>query len=110
MLLTHEAASAFPLAKYDFPIEQAFEFDGVRPRALWPEKLEARSQDLPDHYHDAGLLYWFDAEKFLAEGRLFSVDSVAFVIACDQCQDINTPEDWDRATIKFCAIAGREAP
>ena len=105
MLLEHKATSAFPVVKYDFPIEQAFLLDGVRPCAMWPDKLEERSQDLPDHYHDAGMFYWFDVEKFLTERRLFCVDSVAFVISNDRCQDINTLEDWERAEIKFRVMA-----
>jgi pseudaminic acid cytidylyltransferase len=107
MLLTHRATSAFPVVKYDFPIEQAFLLDGARPSAKWPDKLKERSQDLPDHYHDAGMFYWFDVEKFLTETRLFCVDSVAFVIPSDRCQDMNTPEDWEHAEIKFRVMAER---
>jgi pseudaminic acid cytidylyltransferase len=105
MLLANKATSAFPVVKYDFPIEQAFLLDGVHARAMWPDKLNDRSQDLPDHYHDAGMFYWFDVDKFLAESRLFCDDSVAFITPRDRCQDINTPEDWEHAVIKFRLIA-----
>jgi pseudaminic acid cytidylyltransferase len=105
MLLAHKATSAFPVVKYDFPIEQALLLDGARPCARWPDKLMERSQDLPDHYHDAGMFYWFDVEKFLAEGQLFCDDSVALVIPSELCQDINTPEDWAHAEIKFRVLA-----
>lgn len=105
MLLIHKATTAFPVVKYDAPIEQAFLLDGDRPRAKWPDKIMERSQDLPDHYHDAGMFYWFDVEKFLIEGRLFCDDSVAVVISSDRCQDINTLEDWEKAEIKFRVIA-----
>jgi pseudaminic acid cytidylyltransferase len=105
MLLAHKATSAFPVVKYDYPIEQAFLLDGVRLYAKWPDKLEERSQDFPDHYHDAGMFYWFDVEKFLSETRLFCANSVAFVIPSVRCQDINTPEDWVRAEIKFRMLA-----
>lgn len=108
MLLAHKATSAFPVVKYDFPIGQAFVLDGVRPRAKWPDKLMARSQDLPDHYHDAGMFYWFDVEKFVSASRLFCDDSAVFVIPRDRCQDINTPEDWDRAELKFRVITERK--
>ena len=104
MLLAHKAASSFPVVKYDFPIEQAFLLDGARIYAKWPDKLNERSQDFPDYFHDAGMFYWFDVERFLTESRLFCDDSVAFVIPSERSQDINTPEDWERATIKFRAI------
>jgi len=107
MLIAYNATSAFPVVKYDFPIEQAFLLNGTRPYAKWSDKLKERSQDLPDHYHDAGMFYWFDVEKFLTEGQLFSVNSVVFVIPRGRCQDINTPEDWEHAEIKFRVIAER---
>ena len=106
ILLAHKATSAFPVVKYDFPIEQALLLNGTRPCAKWPDKLMERSQDLPDHYHDAGMFYWFDVEKFLTESRLFCVDSVAFVISSDRCQDINTVEDWARAELKYRIMTG----
>ena len=32
---------------------------------FWPEHGEARSQDLPEAYHDAGQFYWANAKKYL---------------------------------------------
>lgn len=105
LLLAHHATSSFPVARYDFPIEQALLLDGARFSARWPDRLMERSQDLPDHYHDAGMFYWFDVGKFLAEGRLSCSDSVVFVIPGERCQDINTPEDWARAELKHRILA-----
>lgn len=101
LLLEHGATSSFPLVRYDFPLEQAFVLDGARPRARWPEQLAARSQDLPASLHDAGSFYWFDAAKFVAAGRLFGEDVVAFEVPARRCQDINLPEDWAVAELKF---------
>ncbi|MBM4436233.1 MAG: pseudaminic acid cytidylyltransferase [Actinobacteria bacterium] len=98
------ATSAFPLVAYDFPIEQAFTLDGQQPHPRWPNLLDARSQDLTPHYHDAGMFYWCDVRRFLAAPRLFADDSVAFVIPRDRCQDINTPEDWLQAEHKFIRL------
>jgi N-acylneuraminate cytidylyltransferase len=75
--------------------------DGVRPRARWPEAMAARSQDLVEHVHDAGLFYWFDTAKFLAGGALIGSDAVAFVVPATRTQDLNTPEDWLRAEQKL---------
>ena len=107
MLIDYQTTSAFPVVKYDFPIEQAFLLNGARPRAKWPDKLEVMSQNLPDHYHDAGMFYWFDVEKYLAEARLLCDDSVAFVIPSYRCQDINTLEDWEHAEVKFRVMVER---
>ena len=101
LLLANRATSAFPVVRYDFPIEQAFVLEGARPVARWPEKLAARSQDLRDHFHDAGVFYWFDAGKFTKSRVLFGDDSVAFPIDPSRCQDINTEADWAQAELKF---------
>jgi N-acylneuraminate cytidylyltransferase len=106
LLLTHRATSAFPVVRYDFPIEQAFVLEGARARAKWPDKMAVGSQDLPPHYHDAGMFYWFDVEKYLRVGDLFCDDNVVFVVAADRCQDINTPEDWARAELKYRIVHG----
>jgi len=102
LLVEHRAPSSFPVVRYDFPIEQALELnDGVHPRFRQPELVEARSQDLPVSYHDAGMFYWFDPAALLAGGRLFCDDSVAFEIPAERCQDVNTPEDWAVAELKY---------
>ena len=72
--------------------------------------LSARSQDLVDYYHDAGMFYWFDVAKFVHEGELFCDDCVAFPIHADHCQDINTPQDWERAEMKYRIIKGAAGP
>ncbi|MGQ0559084.1 MAG: pseudaminic acid cytidylyltransferase [Sphingosinicella sp.] len=100
------AASAFPVVRYDFPIEQALLLDGARPRFRWPEAVDKGSQDLAVHYHDAGMFYWFDVARFLQKPALFSDDSVAFEIDPLLCQDVNTPADWALAELKYRRLKG----
>ena len=108
-LLTEKRATcAFPVVKYDFPIEQAISLLDSRPIAKWPEQMAKNSQDLPDHYHDAGSFYWFNVDRFMASGQLFDKDAVAFTISAERCQDINTPEDWKRAEVKFRVLAEQD--
>lgn len=101
LLVAESAPTAFPVVRYDFPVQQAFLLDGVHPRARWPDQLEARSQDLAPHFHDAGAFYWFDTDAFARSGKLFVEEAVVFEIGDDKCQDINTPEDWAAAEVKF---------
>ena len=108
LLVSHHATSAFPLVKYDFPIEQAFVLDGARPRPQWPDKMMTRSQDLVEHFHDAGLFYWCDVEKFMRAESIFAEDTVGFVIPSERCQDINTPEDWARAEQKYLSLSRQQ--
>jgi N-acylneuraminate cytidylyltransferase len=100
----YSATTSFPIVKYDFPIEQAFRFDGVRVDAVFPESLMARSQDLEEHYHDAGMFYCFDTKKLLDCGEIFNPDSVSFEIQQEKCQDINTESDWISAEFKYKAL------
>jgi N-acylneuraminate cytidylyltransferase len=101
------ATSAFPVVRYDFPIEQALRLKGLKPIPEWPEQMLKNSQDFGNHYHDAGSFYWFDVEKFTVAGELINDDSVAFPIAADRCQDINTADDWAKAELKYRIVVGQ---
>ena len=107
LMTTHDATSAFPVVKYDFPVEQAFVLDGVHPRPVSPDKILARSQDLVPHYHDAGLFYWVQVQKFKKLGAIFAQDSVALVMPAERCQDINTESDWLSAEMKYRILISR---
>ncbi|HYB97264.1 MAG TPA: pseudaminic acid cytidylyltransferase [Vicinamibacterales bacterium] len=109
LLRQHGATSAFPVVRYDFPLEHALTLvDGVRPRPRWPESIMKASQDLPEYVHDAGMFYWCDVAKFVQTPQLFGDDAVAFVVDADRCQDINTEEDWRRAEMKYRLLAAAE--
>ena len=108
LMLAHKAPSAFPVTRYDFPIEQALILeDEVHPRFRSPELIDARSQDFTPHYHDAGMFYWFAPEAFFTTGRLFSDESVVFEVSAERCQDINTPDDWAIAELKYQRLQPR---
>jgi N-acylneuraminate cytidylyltransferase len=107
VLTARQAASAFPVTRYDFPIEQALLLEEGRPRFRGPEMIDMSSQDLPVHYHDAGMFYWFDVAKFQRLEALFSSESVAFEIESARCQDVNTPDDWALAELKYLRLKGR---
>jgi pseudaminic acid cytidylyltransferase len=108
LLSRERATSAFPVVHYDFPIEHAMVLHGTRARPRWPDMLDARSQDLTDHVHDAGLFYWFDVVKFVAAGKLLGDDAVGFLIPSLRTQDLNTLDDWARAEQKFKLLAAAE--
>lgn len=61
----------------------------------------ARSQDLEKLYFDAGQFYFGSAENFLAKKPIFSADSAIIKIPQIFASDINTPEDWEIAEIKY---------
>jgi pseudaminic acid cytidylyltransferase len=97
-----DASSAFAVTPFDSPIFRALKVEkNGRMRMLWPEHRLTRSQDLPAAVHDAGQFYWLNTAKYLAEGRLFSADSVPILLPRHQVVDIDTPEDWKQAEIMF---------
>lgn len=100
------ALSAFPVVRYDFPIEQALLVVDGRPRFRWPESVNKGSQELPVHYHDAGMFYWFDVERFQRFPSLLSEESVAFEVDPLLCQDVNTIDDWALVELKYLRLKG----
>jgi N-acylneuraminate cytidylyltransferase len=94
----------FPVSPYRYPIQRA-----LRLRAddtcemLWPENFSRRSQDLEPVYHDAGQFYFGIRQAWLEERPIFGPRSRAYPVPHTAVQDIDTPEDWERAEAIFAA-------
>ncbi|MFZ2657246.1 MAG: pseudaminic acid cytidylyltransferase [Victivallales bacterium] len=102
LLIKEKATSAFSVTSFPFPIFRALKMDDSgRIQMFWPEHRLTRSQDLPEAFHDAGQFYWIDARKYAIEKKLFSSDAVPVVLPRKLVQDIDTPEDWERAESMF---------
>lgn len=95
----------FSATAFDFPIFRAIRLgENNLTSMFWPEHESSRSQDLPPAYHDAGQFYWGTAEAWLTKDRIFSANSRAVILAPHLVQDIDTPEDWLHAELKFQAL------
>ena len=91
--------------EYDFtatdfaaPIFRSFERvveGGVQ--MFFPEHTLTRSQDLPVALHDAAQFYWGRTSAWLEEKRVFDRHTMPLIIPRWRVQDIDTPEDWERA-------------
>lgn len=96
---------AFSVTSYPFPIQRALKLTDVqRVEMFQPEHFTTRSQDLVEAYHDAGQFYWGRADAWLAEKLLFTAASSPVVLPRHRVQDIDTPEDWERAEWLFKAL------
>ena len=71
---------------------------------VWPENEMKRSQDLPEAWHDAGQFYWGRKNAFLENAGVFSAKSYPVILPRHLVQDIDTPEDWERAERMFKSI------
>lgn len=104
LLVKHQAQYAFSITTFPFPIFRAIHLNdegGVE--MFWPEHLLTRSQDLPEAYHDAGQFYWGTPEAWLEGKAIFAPHSVPVILPRHLVQDIDTPEDWDRAELMYRA-------
>jgi pseudaminic acid cytidylyltransferase len=95
----------FSATTFPFPIQRAFKRhpDG-RVEMFHPENYNTRSQDLEEAYQDAGQFYWGSPASYRAGKIFFSTDSVAYVLPRHMVQDIDTPEDWQRAELMYDAL------
>ena len=90
----------FSGCRFSFPIQRALYRDGsgaVRP--VEPLAISQRSQDLAETYHDAGQFYLGTAEAWLAGKPVFGSRSYLYPLPQHLVQDIDTPDDWQRAEL-----------
>lgn len=99
---------AFSVTSYAFPIQRAIRLTAnQRVEMFNPEYFNTRSQDLEEAYHDAGQFYWGRADAWLTGKPIFSERAVPMVLPRHRVQDIDTPEDWERAQWMFQAWQGQ---
>lgn len=105
VLQTTGADYAFSVTSYAFPIHRAIRITAdQRVDMFQPEHFNTRSQDLPEAWHDAGQFYWGQAQAWLSGKPLFSQASAPVPLPRYRVQDIDTPEDWERAEWLFKAM------
>ena len=104
------AEYAFSVTSYAFPIQRAVRITpDQRLEMFQPEHFGTRSQDLPEAWHDAGQFYWGKAQAWVLGKPLFSRDAAPVQLPRHRVQDIDTPEDWERAEWLFKAIRAQAA-
>ncbi len=105
-LLTQEnCTTTYSVTSFPFPIFRASKInENGSLEMFWPENELARSQDLPEAYHDAGQFYWLHVDRFLQQKKLYASDSKPVILPRHLVQDIDTLEDWVRAEYMYKAI------
>lgn len=102
-----DAVNAFSCTSMPFPIQRTFKITNEgRCEMFWPENYSVRSQDLEEAYQDAGQFYWSKIGQ--SSNVMFSQDSIPIVLPRHLVQDIDTPEDWQRAEIMYEVIKEQE--
>lgn len=110
LLAASAADYAFSVTRYPFPIQRAIRLtaDG-RVTMFDPAQFARRSQDLEEAFHDAAQFYWGRATAWRAERPLFGHGAIPVVLPRHRVQDIDTPEDWERAEWLWRAMQAERA-
>lgn len=99
------ADSVIPVTEFSFPILRSVKMDeNSKVTFNWPENAFRRSQDLPPAYHDCGQYYFINVERFLANTRLFSDNTIGIVTSPLEVQDIDNEDDWKLAELKYAFL------
>jgi len=98
--------TVIPVVPYEYPIQ----------RALWWRKgtiqfadaryRNSRSQDLESAYHDAGLFYWIRTNRFMTQRTVFMAATGGLAVDPRYAQDLDKPEDWEIAEMKYRIMNG----
>ena len=100
-----DADYAFSVTSFPFPIQRALRMtSNGRVEMFQPEHFNTRSQDLEEAWHDAGQFYWGRTDAWQAGRTLFGQRSIPIPMPRHRVQDIDTPEDWERAEWLFRAL------
>lgn len=100
-LLLENYDTVFPVLRYGHPIQRALKINGNKIEMVWPEYVEARTQDLEIYYHDAGQYYWLDVKEFKKRKELYSSNTGYIELTEMEAQDIDNIDDWNLAEMKF---------
>ena len=101
-------AFSFSVTSFAFPIQRSLSIRNGQVAAMYPNAIGKRSQDLEEAFHDAGQFYWGRTDDYLSSKAIFSEHSIPVVLPRHLVQDIDTPEDWQRAELMYKAYMQKE--
>ncbi len=106
-LISNNYTSVFPVVAFSYPVWRGLALDNKGASTMiWPEFLNARSQDLQPVYHDAGQWYWFNNENL--KDWNWPENTGTLILSEEHVQDIDTITDWKLAEIKFSLLKEKD--
>jgi N-acylneuraminate cytidylyltransferase len=106
-LIEEKYDSVCPIVAFSYPILRGLEFNEKNQlQMIWPEYLQARSQDLKPAYHDSGSFYWAKTDALIEQKTLFCKNGNAIILPETEVQDIDNETDWKLAELKYQLING----
>jgi len=102
ILNKNNADCVFPIIKYNHPIRRAVSINSEgKMKSLFDEFSTTRTQDLDLYYHDAGMFYFLNIEKFQKTKSLRTENTYTIEINNNLSQDIDNESDWKLAEMKY---------
>lgn len=102
MSLLEETDSVMPVVPFSYPPQRGLLIDDKGyVKRQFPEYATTRSQDLPRIYHDCGQFYACRTKAFLEAGTTDVERLTPLILTEMEVQDIDTPEDWEIAEMKY---------
>lgn len=102
MSLLEETDSVMPVVPFSYPPQRGLLIDDKGyVKRQFPEYATTRSQDLPKIYHDCGQFYACRTKAFLKAGTTDVERLTPLILTEMEVQDIDTPEDWEIAEMKY---------
>lgn len=103
MALLEEADTdtVIPVTAFSFPPARGMLIREGKLQYCCPAYAGARSQDLETVYHDCGQFYCFKPDILLQKRSLITADTKAVIVPEQEVQDIDTPQDWAIAELKY---------
>ena len=89
------------VVKYPYPIQRALGMNSdLDISFLHPEYLSARSQDLPNTYHDAAQFYLGKKSAWMESESVF-INAIGYLLDSSKIQDIDDEEDLRKADFLY---------
>ena len=107
ILLNESCDCVLTIQRFSYPIQRALEYNqnGFL-KMICPENQKKRSQDFKPAYHDAGQFYFSKVASFKKNRMFFAGKMKGIDLLEHQAHDIDTPEDWQVAELKYKVVHG----
>lgn len=100
--LLETADSVMPVVAFSYPPQRCLVLNDKKElRMKWPEHARTRSQDLEPFYHDCGQFYFCKADLFMEQKTTDLEHMVPLIMSELEVQDIDNPDDWEIAELKY---------
>ena len=107
-LKKNPAHTVLPVVAFSYPPQRGMTVTDGYASLKWAQYRDCRSQDLEKLYHDCGQYYAFSIERLKQTKNIMSGNLLALVQSELEVQDIDTPQDWQLAELKYKLLLEKE--